>query len=68
MDSRLPETEADSLAGLIVDFLGRLPEPKEVITIADMKITVLKLAGTRLERLMLERVIPPTDGTEPGSR
>ena len=64
MDCRLPESESDTLAGLIIDHLGRLPEQREVITIADMKITVLNKDNIRLTRMMLERLTTPAEGTE----
>ncbi|MBU8934709.1 MAG: hemolysin family protein [candidate division Zixibacteria bacterium] len=64
MDCHLPEAESDTLAGLIIDHLGRLPEQREVITLADMKITVLKQDNIRLTRMMLERLNTPADGME----
>ena len=54
MNSHLPEDEAETLAGLVIDKLGRLPEKDEIITIADMNIIVLEKEGNRLVRLKLE--------------
>jgi len=58
MNSKLPEDKTDTLAGLFIDHLGRLPEKNESIIIADMKITVLEQEDNRLVRLKLEKVKP----------
>jgi len=63
MDSHLPEDQAETLAGLVIDNLGRLPQEQETLTIADMEITVLEQKETRLERLKLERVESDTTGS-----
>jgi len=64
MNSHLPEDQAETLAGLVIDNLGRLPQVQETLTIADMRITILELKETRLARLKLELV--NTDATNPG--
>ncbi|MFQ5452593.1 MAG: hemolysin family protein, partial [Candidatus Zixiibacteriota bacterium] len=56
MNSNLPEEKADTLAGLFINHLGRLPEKNEYITIADMKITLLEQEENRLVRLKLEKI------------
>jgi CBS domain containing-hemolysin-like protein len=56
MHSRLPEDTADTLAGLVIHNLGRLPEKNEDINIADMKITILEQEDNRLTRLKLEKI------------
>jgi len=60
MDSRLPEDRAETLAGLVIDHLGRLPSKDDTVIIADMKITILSLVENRLTRLKLERIAPQT--------
>ncbi len=60
MDSRLPEDRAETLAGLVIDHLGRLPSKDDTVIIADMKITILSLVENRLTRLKLERNKPQT--------
>ncbi|UCD63085.1 MAG: HlyC/CorC family transporter [Candidatus Zixiibacteriota bacterium] len=55
MDSDLPEDKAETIAGLFIDQLGRLPEKDETVTIADMKISVLEREENRLVRLKLEK-------------
>ncbi|RKX25756.1 MAG: hypothetical protein DRP47_09270 [Candidatus Zixiibacteriota bacterium] len=61
MGSNLPESDADTLAGLIIDHLGRLPNREDIINIADMKISILKQDNIRLTRLKLERVVEATN-------
>ena len=67
MNSTLPEDKAETLAGLFIDTLGRLPEKDETVRIADMKVTVLELIDKRLARLRLEKVSPGQD-VGPGER
>ncbi|HKK21402.1 MAG TPA: hemolysin family protein [candidate division Zixibacteria bacterium] len=56
MDSSLPEDKAETLAGLFIDHLGRLPEKDETVVINDMKISVLERQDNRLVRLKLEKL------------
>jgi putative hemolysin len=55
MESHLPEDTADTLAGLVIHHLGRLPERYEQIDIADMRIVILEHEANRLTRLKLEK-------------
>jgi CBS domain containing-hemolysin-like protein len=56
IDSHLPESEHDTLAGLIMDTLGRLPEEHEAMTIADVRLTILSKDRNRILRLKLEKI------------
>ncbi len=56
MESSLPEDKAETLAGLFIYHLGRLPEPGETVTVGDMHISVLEREDNRLVRLKLEKV------------
>lgn len=55
----LPEDLSDTLAGLIIEILGRMPEPSEQIEIAGVNLTVLETDGIRIKRVRLEK--PPAD-------
>ncbi len=55
LNSRLPEDQAETLAGLFFDTLGHLPEKNESVEIADIVITVLERDENRLTRLKLEK-------------
>jgi len=61
MDSNLPENKAETVAGLFIDHLGRLPEKDETVTIGDMILSVLEREDNRLARLKLEKLKPPKD-------
>jgi len=56
METHLPEDDVDSLSGLLMEHLGRLPGQNETVRIADTDIRILTVKGNRLLRLKLERV------------
>jgi putative hemolysin len=55
IDSHLPEDEHDTLAGLIMKTLGRLPDKYEAVEIADARLTVLAKSENRIVRLKVEK-------------
>jgi len=61
IDSHLPEDDHDTLAGLIMETLGRLPRKHEAVTIADAKLTVLAKSENRILRLKVEKILPGKD-------
>ena len=61
LKSRLPEDEAETLAGLVIHRLGHIPEQDEHAVIADLHITVLERQENRLIRLKLEKTQPDND-------
>lgn len=58
MNSRLPEEKAETIAGLVIDHLGRLPEKNETVEIGGMRIIILEQQDNRLTRLKLEKITP----------
>ena len=60
MNTNLPEDKAETMAGLFIDHLGRLPDKDETVVIADMKISVLERQDNRLVRLKLEKLTDET--------
>ena len=58
IDTHLPEEDYDTLSGLILEELGRLPEKQESVEIADVRLTVLVKDKNRLLRLKLEKLRP----------
>jgi putative hemolysin len=56
MKTNLPEDEADTLAGVVIDHIGRVPEKDDVIDILDLRITIVRKEKNRLTRLKLERL------------
>jgi len=58
LKSELPEDNVDTLAGLFMEAVGRLPEKHETVRIADVNLTVLAKDENRILRLKLEKVAP----------
>jgi len=61
IDSHLPEDAHDTLAGLIMEALGRLPYRNETVDIADVRLTILAQDKNRILRLKLEKVVTESD-------
>lgn len=54
----LPESDDyETLAGLLLTRLGRMPKQGEVARVGNIKFTVLKMQGPKIEKLLLGRVI-----------
>jgi len=52
---RLPADISDTLGGLIVEELGRIPDLGEQVNVRDLKFTVLEMDGSRIKRLRVEK-------------
>ncbi|MGB8648253.1 MAG: hemolysin family protein [Anaerolineae bacterium] len=53
----LPESDDyETLAGLVLYRLGRVPEVGEAVQVGDVKLTVQGMNGPRIEHIVLERV------------
>lgn len=52
----VPENIAETLAGLIVETLGRMPRPDEELTIGRVKFTMVEMDGARLKRLRIDKL------------
>jgi CBS domain containing-hemolysin-like protein len=63
----LPETEAETTGGLIVEQLGRLAEIGDVVTVDGHRLRVVKAAPTRVLRVRVEPV-PRAAPQEPRGR
>lgn len=67
----LPEGEYDTLAGFMVDQLGRIPKSGEHPTVAfgPLTLTVLRVRERRIERIMIAKKVPPKpDDDAPGEQ
>jgi len=62
LQSHLPEDDVDTLAGLFMDAAGRLPDKDEVVSIEDVRLTVLAKDENRILRLKLEKQVEEGDG------
>ncbi len=66
MDGRLPvddlnetfgtdiETEADSVGGMFVELVGRIPAPGEAIVVEGLRLTAERVEGRRVRQLLVE--------------
>lgn len=61
IDSHLPEDSHDTLAGLIMEALGRLPNVHETVEIADVRLTILAKDQNRMLRLKLQKTEDKSD-------
>ncbi len=52
----LPEGEYETLAGFVLDQLGHIPEPGEVISHGRLEITVASVEGTRITYLSIREI------------
>jgi putative hemolysin len=65
-DLTLPETEAETISGLITEILGRIPEDGDRVVIGDVAFTVLAVEHNRIARLRAV-VLPNHDLPPPES-
>ena len=63
----IPETEAETAGGLILDLLGRLATAGDSVTVDGHRLTVLHAEPTRIRRILVER-IDPKAASRPASR
>ncbi len=54
LNSKLPEDKAETIAGLVIDYVGAIPKKNYEIIIDDIKIVVLEEEENRLTRLKIE--------------
>jgi CBS domain containing-hemolysin-like protein len=63
----LPEsTSYVTLAGLVLDRLGHIPQPDQGLVVEPYRLTVLSLEGRRVARVRIEPADPPA-GPAPGA-
>jgi CBS domain containing-hemolysin-like protein len=60
----LPETDAETAGGLILDLLGRLARPGDAVTIDGRRLVVLQADPTRIRRIRVEPVAVGEEGAE----
>jgi putative hemolysin len=64
METKLPEDDADTLAGLVIHHLGRLPDEDDDIVIDGVRITILEQEENRLTRLKIEKIHIQVEGDD----
>ncbi|MDY5585161.1 MAG: hemolysin family protein [Arcanobacterium sp.] len=63
LDYELPEGPFDTLAGFIINELGRMPEVGDVVVRDDISFTVRLLDERRIDRIYVEKVTSAEDDT-----
>jgi CBS domain containing-hemolysin-like protein len=58
----LPEGDYQTVAGFMLDRLGRIPDEGDVVKYGDISLTVKTMDGVRIEEVELEQA--PTSRTE----
>lgn len=58
----LPEGDYQTVAGFILDSLGRIPDEGDVVEYGDLRLTVNAMSGVKIERVDLRRVREEHDG------
>ena len=54
----LPETDAETAGGLILDLLGRLARPGDTVEVSGRRLTVLRADPTRIRKIRIEPLRP----------
>ena len=54
----IPETEAETAGGLVLDLLGRLAKPGDSVTTGGHRLTVIQADPTRIRRIKVEPLSP----------
>ncbi len=60
-DTHLSDEEYDTVGGLVIRQLGRLPKRGESIVVEGLKIQVLRADSRRVHTLLVERCAPPPE-------
>jgi putative hemolysin len=56
LDLMLPEGDYQTVAGFILDRLGRIPEEGDVVEYKSLRLTVTTMDGVRIDRVELRRI------------
>ena len=54
----IPETDAETAGGLILDLLGRLAKTGDSVTIGNHRLTVLRAEPTRIRMIRVDKIRP----------
>ena len=62
-DTELPDDHCDTIGGLVIHELGRLPTRNEIVTIGSLRIQVLRTDSRRVHTLLVDpqKTLPLTD-------
>ena len=60
--TQLTQQGARTIAGLVLNTLGRLPQPGDTVAVGAIAMTVESVDGVRITRLRIELTPPPPPG------
>lgn len=62
----LPEGDYDTIAGLVVEKLGRIPKPDEhpTVTVKNLLLTVEEVEDRRISQILVEKLPAPENGSK----
>ena len=63
----LPEGSYQTVAGFILDSLGRIPEAGDIVEYGDFRLTVKAMDGVRIDKVELRRLRGTQDAAQDGS-
>jgi len=55
-NAKVPEDISETLAGLMVEKLGRVPHMTEEVVIGNIKLKVVEMSGKRIKRIRIEKL------------
>jgi len=67
-DVDLPGADATTVAGRLVELVGRIPKPGERFLLAGLEVDVLEASPVRVERLLIRRPLGPAQELVGGTR
>lgn len=59
------EADSETVGGWTVEKYGAFPEPGTVFQTGDLKVTVLEMDGRRVEKVLVERILPAEEAPAP---
>ncbi len=66
LETHLPQGPWDTVGGLVLDRLGRVPVEGEAVEVDGLRLVVQEVQGRRIGRVRIERTGVPADRTTPG--
>jgi len=64
LEVELPEGDYETVAGFILDLLGRIPKPNEQLRYKDLKLVITEMRGVKIEKILLTKETPTVSEQE----
>jgi CBS domain containing-hemolysin-like protein len=66
LGTELPDTEWDTVGGLILNLLGHVPEEGEVVRFQELELRTERVQGRRIASVRISRITPADDRADDG--